>query len=351
MKKNSTLQQLSNLGLAKEDQENCTNSGATFSLRNVIIETPQFTEAVREIARRHHRGVEANVAEGMLLVAQTGSGKTTVLEYYASKFPPVRSPVGMKIPVVRVKTPSAPSVKMLAETILVAIGDPAAASGNTTVKTNRIIHLFKSCGVELLMIDEFQHFIDGNRMTECQKVTDWVKTLIDSLGIPVILSGLPRSILVLNSNPQMRRRFGAPLYMAPFSFHDKESQIEFRGVLNELQSSLPIECPDLSEANMARRFYFATHGLMDYIVKILDDAVSRCGAEGKVRIELADFARSFRRTIWMSAPEELNPFSGMTKFRLLNKPHEPFDVWDNIDQYLGEVKPSRSRHFPSGGSK
>jgi DNA transposition AAA+ family ATPase len=181
MNKISTLQLLSSLGLSKEDQNNYTNVATTFSLRQEIIETPQFTEAIREIARRHRRGVEANVAEGLLLVAQTGSGKTTVLEYYASKFPPVRTATGMKIPVVRVTTPAAPSVKMLAETILLAMGDPAAASGNTTVKTNRIVHLFKSCGVELLMIDEFQHFVDGRRMAECRKVTDWVKTLIDSL--------------------------------------------------------------------------------------------------------------------------------------------------------------------------
>jgi hypothetical protein len=143
----------------------------------------------------------------------------------------------------------------------------------------------------------------------------------------------------------MRRRFGAPLYMSPFSFYDSKNKLEFRGVLKALQSSLPIECTDLSEPNMARRFYFATHGLMDYIIKILDDVVSRCGADGKIRIELADLANSFRRAIWMSAPDELNPFSGMKTFRLLNKPFEPFDVWDDIYQYLGEVKPKHSRKF------
>lgn len=81
---------------------------------------------------------------------------------------------------------------------------------------------------------------------------------------------------------------------------------------------------------------------MDYIVKILDDAVSRCAAAGKFRIELADLARSFKSAIWMSAPDELNPFSGMTKFRLLNKPFEPFDVWDDVYQYLGNSLPTKS---------
>lgn len=35
------------------------------------------------------------------------------------------------------------------------------------------------------------------------------------------------------------------------------------------------------------------------------------------------------------APDELNPFSGMTKFRLLTKPMEPFDILDDINKYTG----------------
>jgi hypothetical protein len=305
-----------------------------FTLRKEVIEHSKFTLAIREIARIHKRGKAAGVAEGLLFVAQTGSGKTTVLQYYENMFPREQTRRGTRIPVLRVDTPEAPTVKSLAEAILFAMGDPAAAKGTATSKTNRIIHFLKECGVELLFIDEFQHFYDGRRTSESTRVTDWVKNLINRAGIPVVLSGLPRSISVVNANPQLRRRYGAPHYMQPFGFDTQDERLEFRGVLKVIQSRLPVPCIDLSEGNMAQRFYFASHGLLDYVVKIIDDAVSRVETGSVESLTQKSFEISFRRTIWLNAPDHLNPFSTAPTLRLLNKTLEPFDIWDDISHYV-----------------
>ena len=106
-------------------------------------------------------------------------------------------------------------MKDLAEAILRALGDPAAAKGTTAEKTQRIIGFFRECGVQLLLIDEFQHFFDGTRVAESRRVSDWLKLLINKVGLPVVLAGLPRAIQVVNINPQLRRRFAAPYYMEP----------------------------------------------------------------------------------------------------------------------------------------
>ena len=307
---------------------------STFTLRRQVIEHTTFTLAIREIARLHERGKVAGVAEGMLLVAQTGSGKTTVLKYYEKKFPRASTRTGARIPVLRVDTPESPTVKTLAEAILSAMGDPSATKGTATAMTNRIIHFFRECGVEMLLIDEFQHFYDGRRFAESRRVSDWLKNLINKVGIPVILAGLPRSIAVVNANPQLRRRFGAPHYMEPFSYTTREQQLEFRGILNGIQARLPMRCIDIAEPSMAQRFYYASHGLMDYVVKIIDDAVSRAGSTDKELLTQQDFELAFKRAVWMHAPEKLNPFSANPVLRLLTKPLEPFDVWDDISQYI-----------------
>lgn len=304
-----------------------------FTLRKQVIEHSKFTAAIREIARLHKRGKEAGVAEGMLFLAQTGSGKTTVLQYYESRFPRIDTERGTSIPVLRVDTPESPSVKTLAEAILYAMGDPAAAKGTATTKTNRIVYFFNECGVELLFIDEFQHFYDGRRNSESRRVSDWLKNLINKVGIPVVLAGLPRSISVVNANPQLRRRFGAPYYMPPFNFDSNEDQLEFRGVLKGIQSRLPLPCIDLSEANIARSFYFASHGLLDYVVKIIDDAVSRASIGERSGLNLSSFEAAFKRTIWRDVPDNLNPFSSNVTLRLLNRTLEPFDIWDDISKY------------------
>lgn len=319
--------------VAESKSSNSAASLSAFTLRKQIIEHPKFTLAIREIARLHARGKVAGVAEGLLFVAQTGSGKSTVLKYYEKKFPRIHSKRGTLIPVLRVDTPESPTVKTLAEAILFGMGDPAAAKGTATAKTNRIIYFFKECGVELLLIDEFQHFYDGRNSKESQRVSDWLKNLINQVQTPVILAGLPRSIAVVNANPQLRRRFGAPHYMQPFSFDTEDEILEFRGVLHSIHSRLPVPCVSLSENNMARRFYYGSHGILDYVVKIIDDAVSRFGLDSEGNLTQESFETAFRRAVWLDAPSHLNPFSKDATLRLLNRTLEPFDIFDDVTQY------------------
>ena len=337
------LDTLMRLGLTPTDAPLLSASTVNFTVRRELIHHPKFTRVVREIARIHRRGLEAGVAEGLLLIAQTGSGKTTVLDYYERQFPRYVVDGVWKIPVLRVRTPESPSVKTMAETLLIAMGDPGASLGNATEKTNRIVRLGKRCKFELLAIDEFQHFYDSKKVTESLRVADWLKLLIETMKIPVVLAGLPRAMVVTNSNPQLRRRFGAPHYMEPFAFDTKDEQKEFRGVLKSLAASLPAGSVDPSEANLAQRFYYATHGLIDYSVKLLDDAVSRGGSGPGGSITQSDLQKAFVRAIWFHAPPKLNPFNPKAALRLLTRMGEPFDIWDDPDQYKGRLIISRRR--------
>jgi hypothetical protein len=335
---------LRQLGLPIDDQPAAPVHRDSFTLRNQVLEHPRFTATVREIARLHARGREAKVAEGLLIVAQPGSGKTTVLEFYEGFFPRYFTDTGWKIPALRVLTPESPTVSSLAEEMQIALFDPTHAKGTTPTRTRKIKHLVNQSGVEIILLDEFQHFFDGFHRTESKRVSDWLKNLIAQIKIPIVLTGLPRSISVLNSNPQLRRRFAAPYYMAPFEFETIEQQLELRGVLKALEEQLPVKAPKLSEANMARRFYYASHGIFDYIIKILDEAVSRGGSDPEGALTMADFAAAFKSSIWRDAPDALNPFNVGASLRHLDKPGEPFDIWDDLSQYLASsVKPRAKR--------
>lgn len=324
--------QLMSMGLHLDQADVATASRSAFTLRNELIRHSVFCDAVREIAYIHHRWQKVGVSESVLLVGQSGSGKSTLLEYYRDQFPREETREGARISVLLVNTPENPTVKTLAEAILMAMGDPAASKGTAQQKTFRIIHFFTQCRINLLMLDEFQHFFDGRRVSETARVSDWLKNLINTVKVPIVLCGLPRAVSVVNMNPQLRRRFGAPLYFRPFSFTTDDEQKEFRAVLQQIDRIIQCSQIRLSEANLARRFYFASRGLMDYVIKIVDDAVSRGGSGGVLTLE--DFHRSFRRKVWSSAPEHLNPFSTQAILRHLDKPGEPFELWDPLEQYL-----------------
>ncbi len=304
-----------------------------FTIRKTIVEHPAFCETLKKITDLHQRGLTANVANGLLATGQTGSGKTTLVEYYQSFFPSYQESDRTVIPILVVNTPESPTVKILAEAFLLALGDPAASSGTAENKTRRIYRYLKECRVELIFIDEFQHFYDSKKVSQARKVTDWLKNLFNISAIPVVLVGLPRSEMVIRMNPQLKRRFSSPFYLKPFGFTTEHEIKEFRGILKKIHEILPLKCPELHEANMARRFYFASCGLIDYISKIVDRAVLFAGEHGHDALTLCHFAHGFEQEVWRDPPKRLNPFSTKPIYRLLIKPGEPFEIWDDPGQY------------------
>lgn len=329
----SALNRLSELGNDQRPMNDVIRK--LFTLRRTVVRYKGFNEVVREVARIHQRGNLAGVSESLQIVGQTGSGKTTLLRWYASHFPKTEIAGQTVIPVLVLDTPEAPSVKSLAEAVLIALGDPWAHKGTATEKTERILHLCKLCRVELIIIDEIQHFIDSDRRSELKRVTEWLKQLINRLARPVLLAGLPRSILVTRSNPQLRRRFAAPFYLEPFGFKTKEQQLEFRGLLKAFAQDLPPGSIDIATHDVAIRLFYASCGLIDYVVKLLDDAVSRGGSGPDGAVLREDLAAAFVRVIWRGAPEHLNPFNPKAKLRFLRRSCEPFEIWDDIQRYLG----------------
>jgi len=88
--------------------------------------------------------------------------------------------------------------------------------------------LLKLCEIELLLIDEFQHFYYANSIVEFRKISDWLKNLISNTGLAVVLAGLPEAELVVRSNEQLDRRFSTRLALTPFDLDSPHEFDEFR---------------------------------------------------------------------------------------------------------------------------
>lgn len=299
-----------------------------FSIRHQVIEFNAFREGWQKIDQVHRRGRHAHIAGGLLLVGQSGAGKTTLIEHYRDNFPTIHHPEQTIVPVLVVQTPAMPTVKNLAEAILHALCDPDVNKGSTEEKTRRIFKLLMACNVELLIIDEFQHFCDTRRRSAANQVADWLKSVLNVARIPVVVVGLPRAETVIHSNEQLARRFSSAIDLRPFNYHTNEGKLEFRGLLKAIHSYIPIQCIDLHEANLALRFFVATNGLIDYIAKIVDEAVQLAGRNKIPCIDWSVLAQAFEEAVWRNVPPKLNPFNPDAELRQLNKAGEPFEHWD-----------------------
>ncbi|WP_390482353.1 TniB family NTP-binding protein [Pseudomonas guariconensis] len=227
-----------------------------------------------------------------------------------------------------VEMPSSPTKKNLAAAILAELKDPfAEARGHSAeVKFARVVLLLKNLGVEMLVLDEAQHLVDYRR-NGAYEAADWIKSLMNETSIAFVLIGLKRTENLLLANEQLRRRFSATVAFDRFTFSANAS-LHFVMLLQAIEGELPIQTISFVEPAMIRRFYLASYGLIDYLIKIVDRAVWLVQVQDLAGIELPVLAQAFEDEVWSYATEERNPFSASFNFQPLFGKREPFETFE-----------------------
>ena len=264
-------------------------------VEGIRILHPSFSDALELIEECRTHSKISTEPLCMLVTGPPGSGKTTLQGDYASKHGKiVYHETGTKRTILSGRVPSPTTVKSLAEKLLSQLGDNFAHTGTIPQKTMRLINYIKDCQVELVMLDEFQHFVDPNKSKVLYDVADWFKTLIDETKVPFVLFGQMESKRVLQSNAQLKRRFAIHHHLDYFAYGTVEEKEDFRNLLMLIDEMLPfIEPSRLADEEMADKIYKTTSGLMDSIMKLIKKAAHIAIDENHDCIQMIDFARSF----------------------------------------------------------
>jgi DNA transposition AAA+ family ATPase len=255
-----------------------------------------------------------------------------------------------RIPALLVSAPSSPTSRSLASAILEALGHKKAHRGTASELTGHIQDLFSKCEVEIVLLDEFQHLFYAPTLNAFRDVTDWLKNLLESTRVGMVACGLPAAEAVVNSNEQLARRFSARFAITPFAIDEGEDFQEFRGLLKTLAKHLPLQTDTpLHEANMARRIHMASYGLMDYVIKVLEGAVSAASRVDLDQIDLPILAAGFRNRVWREVPERLNPFHPESVLRPMDRPGEVFQLHTRHDFIGSPVARKLGMNLTRGG--
>lgn len=297
------------------------------SLKQSVIRYPQFNMAYRQIVSILELKKATGIAQHLLCIGAAGTGKSTLKSEIKKSYPEIRDTAILTIPVLTVDTPAIPTVKNVAESILLTLGDPLANKGTIANKTVRILSYLDACGVQLIIFDELQHFIDQGKKNTPYQVSDWLKNLVDNANIPTVLMGLERSEQILRVNEQLRRRFNQRICLKAFNLKDKLEYQTFSGIVVKLRDlhGYPMDF-NIKSSEALERLHYATNGIIDYIVKIMLGAFEVAFREGQTTITQESFYKAFLQVIWHDAPDELNPFHQKFTWQSLTKLHMPFHV-------------------------
>ncbi len=308
-----------------DDQENRIED-TVMTFRTNLVHHLRFQKAFKEITRCHRMGrFQFDEPNCLLITGESGCGKSTLRNEYAKDYPRFEMQDRTAIPVLHLELPSQPTVKNVAERILIELGDPFAEKGSAEGKTARIVTLLKECRVELVILDEFQHFVDRSSEKVEYKVADWLKSLINASKVPFVLMGLPRCKRILDVNEQLRRRFLPRVELRRFHIRTKNERQQFAGILKSLEKALPLKAPSaLTDTAVIPRIYYATHGIIDHTMKLVGESLNIVLSEHRPAIDQEVLRRAFERVVWAEAADCDNPFHPTFEERHLNKVGEPF---------------------------
>ncbi|WP_336367385.1 TniB family NTP-binding protein [Marinobacter sp. C2H3] len=174
----------------------------------------------------------------LLLVGDSNNGKTTIIHrfmdlcgkgYVNEEAEPVK-------PIVLAEAPPSADEKGLYMSILERFFTPYRASDPTAKLRYQIIHLCRSCHVQMLVIDEFHSLLTGTPVKQ-REVMNAIKLLCNELAIPIVGVGTREAVRVLHSDPQHASRFDVlslPLW---------QLNPDFQRLLASFEQILPLERP------------------------------------------------------------------------------------------------------------
>ena len=293
----------------------------------IYVLSPELKMTKDTINHCHQYSRYSREPKCLLITGRPGVGKTTLAEYYMKDYPRIETDEGLKVPILYVKIEVPATSKNLVSSLLSALGDPAAEKGNIGSQTRRLRKFLEDLKTELIILDEFQHFIDRDSLKVLKTISDWLKLLIDNSKIPVVLMGMPYSCIILDTrgNEQLKRRFSLRRSIEPFSWGGKQKeQVGFKTFLKLVDEQLPFnKRANLFDRTMAFRFYCATNGIISYVMDIVRMAAVSAIEQSLDTVTLELLADAYDSSLLSIYPNRPNPFCcGFNELKVL-----PFADW------------------------
>lgn len=285
----------------------------TTDISNAVAETliphTAYCKAIEKVEQCFRYSATSVDPICLPLHGETRTGKTTIIRETLRMHPVVRAAEGLQVPVLVASAPSKPTVKGLAEVLLMAIGDPKFHAGTENKMTARLKKLMRAAGTRMVIIDEFHHFVDKSSAKVIHHVADWLKLLVDDTGVALLVAGLPECQAVISQNEQLRGRFLSPVVMPRFDWFKENERAEYIAILRAFRESLSrhFDLPQIDGEVLAFRFYVGTGGLVGYVAKFLTVAVRNAVDRGSSEISLANLHSAHMASIWENEGEALGP--------------------------------------------
>ncbi|WP_368925588.1 TniB family NTP-binding protein, partial [Brevundimonas vancanneytii] len=222
--------------------------------------------------------------KGVLLVAPSQSGKSKILNAYRRRHNTEEAREKGKLPILMVTLKANQTTKGLAQNILVRLEEELGIAtlwqrGNENHLLQRVQTYISAYGIELLILDEFQHLVHSERKEVAVSVAETVKGFMNDGLVPVVMSGIEEAWRPIRANRQLQLRCIPPLVLDPIDAESPEEWELFGDFLVGFQAEVErLRLIDdavsvLGDSTVADNLHTACGGVIGEVCSLLKDAL------------------------------------------------------------------------------
>lgn len=257
----------------------------------VLVTLVKEMDVMRQAGALLEKGVQQ---DGMCVCLPSGVGKSTAAAMLAVS---AASRAGVPVhegPVLVVSLDVEETVSVWS-CILRELGDPYFDVGYPRNLKRRAIKLLTKRGVDLIIIDEFNHAVDRG---QARQIMNTVKEILNGGIAPVVVMGTNEEVERLPRNKAFERRMVHATEIGPLDW-DRHEQ-DWRGFLQGMDRAivdlgiLPASS-GLGSRKLAEALCESCGGIIGYAHWVVQDALTAVLKRGGSSIDLSDLAVSVNR--------------------------------------------------------
>jgi len=203
-----------------------------------------------------------------LLLGEANNGKTMLLNKFISKYEAtmLEDGSGVNCPIIKVNVPPKVDESKLYDRILQKLNAPYLDSHKPTRKQYQIVQIASRLKVRLIIFDEGSDF-DETTPAKQRETMVAIKDLSNELQASLIISGVPKVLNVINSDPQLSSRF------EPLELPIWNPGADFQWLLKDFEKNIPLKKPSyIYHKEMSERIYRMTDGTIGNVSRLLGKA-------------------------------------------------------------------------------
>lgn len=281
------------------------------ALDSVYVETRRHEEAIAALKRTILAGATSGRHSGLALIGPTGSGKTATVQYVERW---LRDELNLKVddpsPLPIVLTTTRSTSKSLVSNVARAGGDPLAGTRTQDDEELNLRDAAPRMQVHGFAFDELHNAFAAKSESELARMAMTLKTLANSLSMPLIAMGINGLEDYLDAHPELRQRFERRVYLDDPEVSSADDVRDMRKLLAAMNAVVPCEADcELATQDMLVRVLLAAECRFGSVINLVRSACAFGAMNRQPQVTLESFCSAYREVAPKNKrkPED-NPF-------------------------------------------